>query len=109
MLEKELVQYQSKMLYLQREKAQAGLNLWYEKTQKYFYELALVLGGAKKGEPEFLYLNQCNLILKNLATQKNVIENIMDIPESEIILLLEKQFKLKKNIRKFAENRFTTP
>jgi hypothetical protein len=100
----ELEKTQALMLDLQVDAARKPLQSWYKNSIKHFTTMEQRFKPFQKNDPQFLSKSQCNLILKNLKIQNDKISNSTSMADKEIIELFEKQLRLKKIIRKFAEN-----
>ena len=100
---KELEGCQQHMLSLEKEKALSGLRTWYKKAHNHFSDLVQNFKHVKKGDPGYLLKNQGDLILKNLNMQETSVNDLLNLTESQILQLFEKQFKLKKIIRSLSE------
>ena len=93
---------QEKMLLLQKETAQIELTEFYKKTKNHFNHVAEQYKDAKKGQDTFFFKKQSQMILRYLEELSLDNQNLPKVTEKEIIEIFEKQYKLKKIIRKFA-------
>ena len=97
--EKELKPLQQSMLFLERGKAGPGFKKFYQKGLDFFNHLLEIHYAFQRGDKKYVIKKQCQLILHYLDDLATANLKLAEKNDREIIVLFEKQYKLKKIVR----------
>jgi len=92
----ELTILQEKMLFLEKEEAQSGFKMLFEKARPYFKNLFDEHKSSNRKNKNYFVKKQSELLLRyiNNLEQSNV--ELIALSDAEVLRLFEKQYKFKK-------------